>query len=474
MERTIEATDFASVLRQFRLAARLSQEQLAERARLSVESVSALERGRRRAPYRETVRMLADALRLSDPQRIELENAAKRSTAVSGVRNLDSDARHNLTRPVSSFYGREDDLTRLRELLANRRIVTIVGAGGMGKTRLALELAWQHLSNYNDGVWFVDLSVVPSNAHVMRSIVSTLRLPDAPDSTDDETLVRHLRDRSLLLIMDNCEHVIDEASKVIAALARQCPSIAVLATSREQLNIEGEFVYRIASLGLPPERPDSDHPSGADSPAVALFVERSAAAGTRADLSGENAIRVAAAICRRLEGIPLALELAATRAAFLTLPEILDQLQTQFEILGAANRDALPRHQTMRSTIEWSYNLLSEREQSFLRRLAPFVNGFTLAAAADFCADLLVGATVVDLVASVVNKSLVVADAVGASTRYRLHEPVFSSELRPLCISRAQPLGNRADRCVDEYGRAGNGQPASGSPERTRIQHDLR
>jgi len=455
MEVDAERGGFGLVLRRLRLEAGMSQEELAERAHLSAESISALERGRRRAPYRETIRLIGDALLLSEVARRELEAAARRPRpATAGVLGFDSadsaagkhsrgdEPRQNLVRPLSTFHNRVRELADLAQVLEKHRLVSIVGAGGIGKTRVAVELAWQILERYRDGVWFIDLAPLDDGGVVARSVISTLAIPLADGQTELDTLTHHLERRQALLIIDNCEHVVRQVAALAGALLPACPNLRVLATSREPLGVDGERVYRIPPLESPSAGTDLSAEKSLAFAAVSLFVDRSTAANATFEYTDSLAGTVAQT-CRRLDGIALAIELAASRSAALTPQQILGQLEDHFHILAGGSRTALPRQRTMRETIRWSYDRLAQPEQALFACVAVFAGGFTLASASalEECAARIppLGASplrddfsTLDAVTSLVDKSLVVADISGNVTRYRLLEPMRAFGLEML------------------------------------------
>jgi predicted ATPase/DNA-binding XRE family transcriptional regulator len=377
MSRTI--TTFADVLRHLRTVASLSQEDLAERAGLSLRGVSDLERGVRRTPHLITVRMLADALELSPPDRQALLAAARPETLP------DSDAgpfaRGPLPTPLTALIGREQELADLIALLgqANVRLVTLTGPGGTGKTRLALEVGAHLQGTFNDGVVFVDLAPVREAQFVLPTLATTLGVGERTGQPLRETLARVLAPKQLLLLLDNCEQVLAAAPE-IAALLAACPHLSVLATSRAALRVRGEREVPLLPLPLPASDRRSSVADVALVPAVALFLERATASAPRFALTSDNAAAVAA-ICRRLDGLPLAIELAAAWIRVLPPAALLDRLEQRLLLLTGGSRDLPARQQTMRDAIAWSYDLLAESEQTLFRRLAVFVGGWTLDAA---------------------------------------------------------------------------------------------
>ena len=421
--------DFGALLRHYRLAAGLSQEALAERARMSTQGISALERGYRRTPQRETLTLLVGALALNDEQRGKFEATAARTAllgrgAAVSVGPWADDATANLPLALTSFVGREAELGEITAFLGDHRMVTLTGAGGVGKTQTALRAATA-LSDAADGaVCFVGLASLANPSLVVAAIASTLGAQEVPNRPLLDTLLAYLKNRVLLLILDNCEHVITEAARVAGALLGGCPNIRVLATSREPLRSAGEHVYRLPSLRVPSAQVTRTL-SAADAVeygAIALFTDRAQAAGSHIAITDETAPTVAD-LCRRLDGIPLAIELAAARMNVLPLNEIVEKLTDRFRILTGGERTALPRQQTMRATIDWSYDLLSMSEQKLFERLSVFAGGCTLAVAMDVCAGGDVSKdNVLDLLSSLVDKSLVVSDLRASKSRYYLLE----------------------------------------------------
>jgi predicted ATPase/DNA-binding SARP family transcriptional activator len=324
-------------------------------------------------------------------------------------------ARHNLPAALASIIGRDDELGELEQHLRERRLVTVTGLGGTGKTRLALETARRQVDAWTDGVWLVDLTGLADGALVEGAVAATLGVPDGAGVE----LFDHARLLELLLVLDNCEHVVDACAAVVDALLRGCPNIRVLATSRVPLGVRGELDYALDPLAAPAENGSVEELER--SPAVRLFLER--AAGVRRDLpsTGETLATVGD-ICRELDGLPLAIELAAARAKALSLDDIADRLDDRFRFLRAWHRVADPRHQTLETTMDWSYGLLSSDEQQLLRRLSVFAGGSLLDAVADVCAGGDEEAAI-ELLGRLVDASLVRAEA-GDQMRYRLLETV--------------------------------------------------
>ena len=341
------------------------------------------------------------------------------------LRSLDDPAlRHNLSSQATSFVGRAAELAELRSLVSGgSRLVTITGPGGIGKSRLALQVAAEALDGAGDGVWLAELAPVAEPELVARTVAAVLGVGEEPGRPMLDTLVEAVGDRSLLVVLDNAEHVLGAAAKLADALMRSCPRACLLVTSREPLGIGGEHVFRVPSLAVPPA--DLVVPGRlAAFESVQLFAERAVMYRRGFALDAANAAAVAA-VCVRLDGIPLALELAAARLGALSVPEISSRLDQRFRLLTGGSRTALPRHQTLRALIDWSYDLLNPEEQVVLDRLSVFAGGWTLEAAE---AVTSAGGTeewqVLDHLAALVGKSLVLAEEIHGSTRYRLLETV--------------------------------------------------
>ncbi len=379
---TRDPSRFGQLLRRLRIAGAFSQEELAERAGLSVRGLSDLERGVHQAPRLETVRLIADALQLSEQQRADLLSAARPQEAddstASVMRGRPLTA---LPLPPIRLIGRETEVNTLCDLLGQEeiRLLTLTGSGGTGKTRLALAVAAAVRDRYPDGACFVDLSPLSDPALVMPAIATALGVREAAGESSRETLIRALRDRRLLVVLDNCEHVLGAASD-IAAMIASCPRLVILATSREPLHVRAEQAITVTPLALPDRARLLPLDDLGQVAAVALFVERAQAANAGFALTPENAPAIAA-ICQRLDGLPLAIELAAARVKVLTPDQLQRRLEHPLDLLATTLQDVPLRQRTMRAAIAWSYNLLPRHEQRRVRRLATFAGGFTLAAA---------------------------------------------------------------------------------------------
>lgn len=331
---------------------------------------------------------------------------------------------NNLPVQLTSLIGRETDIAEVKRLFGGTRLLTLTGSGGAGKTRLSLQLAADLLEQFSDGVWFVELARISNPDLVPNTVADVLGMHITEASTPARTLMAYLRDKQTLLILDNCEHVVDGAAHFAEAVLQSCPALKILASSRESLGIMGETAWRLPSLALPDAHQQTTLEGLGQCAAVQLFVERAKAARPDFVLTEDNAM-VVSQICQRLDGLPLAIELATTRLRALSLGQIAARLNDRFRLLTGGSRTALPRHQTLRTLIDWSFDLLSEAEQALLRRLAIFVGGLTLEATETVCAgDTVNPADVMDLLQQLVNKSLVVADEIGGESRYRLLESI--------------------------------------------------
>jgi predicted ATPase/class 3 adenylate cyclase/DNA-binding CsgD family transcriptional regulator len=320
---------------------------------------------------------------------------------------------------LTSFVGRDAELAQLRELLSENRLLTLTGAGGAGKTRLAIQLAGQLAGEFGDGVWYVDLAPITDPDLVPLTVARAFGLPDQPGRSTMDTLTRFIADRQMLVVLDNCEHLLDACADLIVALLATARGLTLLATSREAIGVAGEMGWRVPSLSLADE-------------AVELFSDRARHARPDFAVNADNAAAVAE-ICRRLDGLPLAIELAAARVRALSLAEILESLHDRFRLLTGGARTAVRRQQTLRASVDWSHALLTEPERVLFRRLAAFLGGFDLDAAQAVAASGDVERyQVLDQLSLLVDKSLVVADDGGGRTRYRLLETVRQYALEKL------------------------------------------
>jgi predicted ATPase/DNA-binding winged helix-turn-helix (wHTH) protein len=337
----------------------------------------------------------------------------------------------NLAAPISELIGREDELGEVLSLLAAHRLVTLTGAGGIGKTRLAAAAARHLLPRYADGVWLIELSPLADPALVPAAVAAALGLKFSTGETTAERVAQALATKQQLLVLDNCEHVIGAAAMMVEAVLRADPAARAVATSREPLRADGEWLYPVPPLAVPAagvEEPDELLQYGA----VRLFEARMRATEPHLSVDRRHMAAIAA-ICRRLDGLPLAIELAATRAATLGVEELAAHLDDRFRLLTGGRRTALPRHQTLQATLDWSYDLLAEPERAVLRRLGIFCDGFRLEAASAVAAGGGIAASdIVAIIANLVAKSLVAADIDGATPRYRLLDTTRAYALEKL------------------------------------------
>ena len=423
---------FGETLRRHRQARHLTQAELAERAGLSERAISDLERGLKQ-PQRATIHFLIGALQLAPAEAADFDLVARSRLSPSPNLTTDSAVRHNLPLIPTSFVGRDDALSRLRRLLVPRgsrtsgsRLVTLTGAGGCGKTRLAIHLARDLVADFADGVWIAHLASTADAALVPSVVLTALGGSEAADVTPLESLLHRVRGRQLLIVLDNCEHLVDACAEVIDLVLSASTDARVLATSREVLRVAGETAWRVPSL----ETPEPVEPGDPDQllryEAVRLFVDRIVQVDPNFALTAANATAVGE-VCRRLDGIPLALELAAARGSGMSVPEIAARLDDCFHLLTGGGRGALPRQRTLRATIDWSHDLLSEPERVLFRRLAVFAGGWTLEAAEIVTeGHPLARAEILDVLMRLIDQSLVSVQvhAQDGRSRYRFLETV--------------------------------------------------
>jgi predicted ATPase/DNA-binding XRE family transcriptional regulator len=428
---------FGDLLRQHRFAAALTQASLAERAGLSVHAIQRLESGASR-PNRGTTERLIGALTLGEKGealfKIAAQPAPRRvQPRAPSAATLGAMTRSNVPISASRFVARAGEIERVRELVRESRLLTISGSGGCGKTRLALEVARELEGGFSDGVWLVELAPLADAALVAQTIAATVGIRDEPGRAVLDVLTDYLRSRQLLLILDNCEHLIDACAQVVDTLLRCSARVHILATSRELLGVAGEATWRVASLSVVDPRVQADGSGDLAVQVLAsesgrLFVDRARLAVPSFGLIPQNA-PVVAQVCRLLDGLPLAIELAAARLSMLSVEQIGARLDQCFHLLTGGSRMALRRQQTLQATIDWSYQLLSEAERSLLRRLAVFAGGWSLEAADAVCADeVRPQEDVFELLSHLVAKSMVLVEEPRENepsvVRYRLLETI--------------------------------------------------
>jgi predicted ATPase len=361
----------------------------------------------------------------------------------------------NTPKPVSELIGREEELSEILNLVTTHRLVTLTGAGGIGKTTLALALACELRPHFADGVWLAEFSALADPGLVPATVAAAIGLELSGGEASAQRVAQALADRPLLLVLDTCEHVIDAAASMAEAVLRAGSAVQVIATSREPLRAGGEWLYPVPPLAVPAVDAAAD-----DDPlryaAVRLFIERARAAQPHF-VPDRRLAALIAAICRRLDGVPLAIELAAARASAVGIEALAARLDDRFRVLTGGRRTALPRHQTLRATLDWSYELLPEPERVILRRLGVFAGPFTLEAAAAVAAGPeLAAADVIEGLLGLVAKSLVVAEGEGAVARYRLLDTTRAYALEKLEKSgeRDQQARRHADYFRNLFKRA--------------------
>jgi predicted ATPase/DNA-binding winged helix-turn-helix (wHTH) protein len=387
----------------------------------------------------------------------------------------------NLPEPLTSFIGRERELVEIKRLLPTTRLVTLVGAGGIGKTRFALQMAAEVIGAYRDGVWLVDLALLSDPALVPSAVAQATGVREVARKPILETMCAQFRERQALLILDNCEHLLEACAHLADALLHAARELTILATSREPLRLTGEQTFPLPTLSLPEATPTLE--TVGHSEAVQLFVARAQKQDPAFKLNADRWSNVAQ-ICIRLDGIPLALELAAARVRSLTVEQINERLDDCFRLLIGGARTALPRQQTLRATLDWSHELLTMGERAVFRRLAVFSGGFTLEAASSVASDETVDQfAVIDILSQLVARSLVVADTNDAGARYHLLETTRAYALQKLAESgqndvilrrHAQYFRSRFDRAPDDWlGMPEDNWRANYSPELDNVRAAL-
>ena len=394
--------------------------------------LNVLERELGALPSQETVKLYDQVQAGMIPSKEMVPEAI----TVEGFANL-VPRRHNLPAARTSFIGRVEQIAEIEALLAQHRLVTLTGPGGVGKTRLALQVAEQLMENYANGVWLVELAGLSDPARVPRSVALALNLPEIPGKRTRDALVDFLVRKQLLLILDNCEHLLEACSMLADHLLNACADLTILATSQETLGVHGEAAFRVPTLSLPDLKHSISLSNLNAYDSIRLFVERGQLAAPDFAVTEDNAA-IVSQVVRRLDGIPLAIELAASRLRLLSVAQIAQRLDDAFRLLTGGSRSALPRHQTLRASIDWSYNLLSEPEGTLLRRLSVFAGGWRLQAAEQTCADGkdIREEDVLDLLSGLVDKSFVVPVSTASErNRYQMLETVSQYAHELLVVS---------------------------------------
>lgn len=349
------------------------------------------------------------------------------------LRTLDT-SRHNLPAPTTSFIGREKEKAEIKQAIGSHRLVTLTGSGGTGKTRLSLQVAADLLDQFTDGVWFVELAPLTDPSLIPQTILAAMEASEQQDKTATQALIERIRGKKILLILDNCEHLIESVARIVDLLLSSAPELKIMASSREALGVSGEMAWYVPSMSLPDDKSLISTEELSHCESIRLFTERATLARPQFQLTMSNAPSITQ-ICSRLDGIPLAIELAAARVRALSVEQIAARLDDRFHLLTGGSRTALPRQQTLRAMIDWSYNLLSDQEKLLCRRLAVFVGGWTLEAAERVCAEEGDGLDVLDLLTHLVDKSLVNMEESPNDVRYRMLETTRQFAREMLMIS---------------------------------------
>jgi non-specific serine/threonine protein kinase len=361
-------------------------------------------------------------------------------TKGDGQADRASKPKHNLPYQLTSFIGREQEIAQLEELVTANRLVTLTGAGGAGKTRLAIEVASRLTDAFPDGVWLVELAALSDPRLVPQAVAQALEVKEQPARPVVETLSDHLASKKLLLVLDNAEHLLEACVQFVNLILRRSPDVAVIVTSRERLGMAGELTYRVPSLTVPSSGDTFAAPEALLAyEGVRLFIERARLLRPDFSVTAENAVSLAS-ICARLDGMPLAVELAAPRLRSMSVEELSQGLDQRFALLTGGSRTVLPRHRTLRSMIDWSYALLTDVEQTMLRRVSVFAGGWTLAAAEHACTgDAFEKSDTLSLLTSLADKNLVITEEHAGATRYRMLETI-----RQYALDRLRETGEEA------------------------------
>jgi predicted ATPase/DNA-binding XRE family transcriptional regulator len=411
-----EKISFGIWLRKQRRALELSRQAFADQVGCAEVTLRRIEAGTLK-PSKELANIILEKLDIPESERPQWISFARGTSGFPRSINLANKPITNLPAPLTTFIGREKEQADVMRLIAKHRLVTLTGSGGIGKSRLSMKVGEQIIRDYPSGVWLVELAPILDASLVPHTTALTLGIREDPKRSGIDMLCDSLRERRILFLLDNCEHVLDACAQLINALLKTCPHLKILATSREPLNMTGEAVYRVPSLTLPNPQLILDTFRNYES--IQLFAERAQLVQFDFSLTMENVGSVAQ-ICQCVDGIPLAIELAAAKVAVFSTEQIARQLQESFDVLAQGSRTALPRHQTLRASINWSWNLLTEAEQQLMRQLSVFAGGWTLDAAQSVC-----DGDVLTLLNSLASKSLIVIDQrTETHVRYSFHETI--------------------------------------------------
>jgi predicted ATPase/class 3 adenylate cyclase len=400
---------------------------------------------------------------LTEPEQVWQLTIFGLRTEFPALKSLDT-IPNNLPIQRTSFRGRERDVGEVNSLLGQHKLLTLFGSGGIGKTRLALQVGTEVLRDYPDGVWFIDFAPITDTELVSSVIAKEIGMPQVEGRRLDESIPQWLRRKKLLLILDNCEHVLEPVAAIADVIIGTCPDVRMLATSRQALDISGERIFRLASLDVPYKIADLTPAAIIEFGAVALFVDRAVFVDRSFALTDDTA-PIVADICRRLDGIPLAIELAAARAKVLSIPNLAQRLNERFKILTGGSRSALPRQKTLGALIDWSYDLLTPQEQMLFYQVGIFAGGFSLDAASAVCGgEDLDEINVLELLSSLIDKSLVLADTTGEQERYHLLESTRAYALEKLTAAGSrEQLARRHAECFRDYAQGADPRRSGGS-----------
>ena len=483
MQRPAANATFGALLRWHRSVAGLTQDALAERAGLSRRGIADLERGARLAPYSATVERLVTTLGLSDAERAEIVAAARSRPQGSldpsspTLDPADATRGYNLPRRLTALVGRESELAELARLLPSTSLLTFAGPAGVGKTRLAVECAASTFDGLDFGVRWIDLGRLSDAALLIPAVAAACGVPGDSTEALAAGLAELLQSRTLLLALDNCEHLAEACAALVATLLQRCPSVQILTTSREPLDIDGEVVWRVSPLAIPRSADSLSAAELMECPSARLFVDRATSVRSDFTLSTLNATPVAR-ICIQLDGIPLALELAAALVRVFPPEQLAQRLEQDPRLLARSARRTVSRHQTLDAAIEWSYDLLGESQRALLRRLAVFAGGWSIEAAETVCAlETTPPDDILSTLMQLVDKSLVSVEASTTAGRYRLLEPIRQYALRKLADADESVAARAAHMAWYQTLAEQSAAPAGGPREvelldRLEMEHD--